>query len=135
MDFRFSKTHFYTLLDVLNIPDRAVTVQGTVYEDIEALCILLKRLPFPCRYTDMTPMFRRNPTKLCLIYNTMINLIYENHIHRLSNWNQPMLAPQQLQLYADAIHDNGIPLDSCFGFVDATVYQIARPKNNQQVYK
>ena len=64
----------------------------------------------------------------------MINLIYENHIHRLSNWNQPMLAPQQLQLYADAIHDNGTPLDSCFGFVDATVYQIARPKKNQQVY-
>ena len=45
-----------------------------------------------------------------------------------------MLAPQQLQLYADPIHDNGAPLDSCFGFVYATVYQIARPKNNQQVY-
>ena len=135
VDFRFSKTHLYTLLDVLNVPDRVVTVHATVSEDIEALCILLKRLSFPCRYTDMTPMFGRNLTELCLIYNTTINLIYEKNNHILSNWNQPMLAPQQLQLYADAIHDNGTPLDSYFGFVDGTVYQIARPKNNlQQVY-
>ena len=84
VDFRFSNSHLYTLLDVLNIPDRVVTVQGTVCEDIEALCILLKRLSFPCRYTDLTSMFGRNPTELCLIYNTMINLIYENHNHRLS---------------------------------------------------
>ena len=42
VDFRFLKAHFYTLLDVLNIPDRVITVQGTVCEDIEVLCILLK---------------------------------------------------------------------------------------------
>ena len=57
----------------------------------------------------------------------MINLIYENHNNRLSNWNQSMLAPKQLQLYEDAIHDNGALLDSCFGFVDGPVYQIAGP--------
>ena len=46
-----------------------------------------------------------------------------------------MLAPQHLRLYADAIHDNGIPLDSCFGFADGKVYQIVRPKINQwQIY-
>ena len=61
----------------------------------------------------------------------MINLIYENHNHRLTNWNKLMLAPQHLRLYADAIHDNGIPLDSCFGFADGKVYQIVRPKINQ----
>ena len=121
VDFTFSKSHLYTLFDVLNIPDRVATVQGTVCEDIEALCILLKRMSFPFHYTDMTPMFGRNPTELCSICNTMINLIYENHNHRLSNWNQPMIAPQQLHLYPDAIHDNRAPLDSCFGFVDGTV--------------
>ena len=30
VDFRFSKTHIDTLPDVLNIPDRVVTVQDTV---------------------------------------------------------------------------------------------------------
>ena len=58
VDFRFSKTHLYTLLAVLNIPDRVVTV----CEDIEALVILLKRLSCPCHYPDMTPIFGRNPT-------------------------------------------------------------------------
>ena len=56
MDIRFSKTHLFTLLDVLNIPDRVATVQDTVCKDIEALPILLS---FPCRYTDMLPMFGR----------------------------------------------------------------------------
>ena len=62
----------------------------------------------------------------------MINLIYENYNHRLSNWHQPTLASQQLQLHADAMHGNGAPIDSCFGFADSTVYQIAKPKNNQR---
>ena len=39
-----------------------------------------------------------------------------------------MLATKQLQLYADAIHDNGALLASYFGFVDGPVYQIAGPK-------
>ena len=42
-----------------------------------------------------------------------------------------MLAPGQLQVYADTIHAKATPLDSCFGFVDGTVRRIARPKNNQ----
>ena len=46
-----------------------------------------------------------------------------------------MVAPGQLQIYADTINAKGAPLDSCFGVVDGTVRRIARPKNNQrQVY-
>ena len=41
-----------------------------------------------------------------------------------------MLAPGQLQIYADTIHAKGAPLDSCFDFVDGTVRRIARPKHN-----
>ena len=119
IDFRFGKNDLYTLLDVLNIPEKVICIQGTACKDIEALCILLKRLAFPIRYSDMTPMFGRNMTETCLIYNKMIDHIYAQHAHRLNDWNQPMLAPVR----------------SCFGFVDGTVRRIARPKNNQrQVY-
>ena len=46
-----------------------------------------------------------------------------------------MLAPGQLQIYADTIHAKGAPLDSCFGFADGTARRITRPKSNQhQVY-
>ncbi|XP_066925268.1 uncharacterized protein [Clytia hemisphaerica] len=83
----------------------------------------------------MAAMFGRNMTETCLIYNTMIDHIYAQHAHRLNDWNQPMLAPAQLQLYADAIHEKGAPLQTCFGFVDGTARRIARPKQHQrQVY-
>ena len=33
------------------------------------------------------------------------------------------------------MHEKGSSLESCFGFVDATIYRIARPNRNQgQVY-
>ena len=135
IDFRFAKNDLNILLDVLNVLERIVTVQGTVCSGLEALYILLKRLAFPCRYSDMTPIFGRNPTEICLIYNKLISKIYDDHSHRLHSWNQALLAPQQLTLYADAIHARGAPLDSCLGFLDGTVPRIARPKQNQrQVY-
>ena len=40
-----------------------------------------------------------------------------------------------MQIYADTIHAKGVSLHACFDFVDGTVRQISRPKNNQrQVY-
>ena len=57
-----------------------------------------------------------------------LNFIYQHHHHRVETWNQPLLAQQQLQLYADAIHAKGAPLDNCLGF--CTVRRIARPKVN-----
>ena len=57
--------------------------------------------------------------------------IYQQHPEKLNDWNQAMLAPGQLQIYADTIQAKGAPLDSCFGFTDGTVRRIARPKSNQ----
>ena len=76
----------------------------------------------------------RNPTELCLIFNEVLDFIYTSHRHRLQNWDRnPFLQPDQLHRYADAIHQQGTPLNNCFGFVDGTVRGIARPKYNQRV--
>ena len=131
IDFWFRKNDLYTLLDIFNIPNRIIASQGTACPDIEALCILLKRLAFPGRYSNITPMFGRNMSKMCLIYNKMVDHICQQHAYKLNDWNQQMLAPGQLQIYADTIHAKMAPLDSCFGFVDGTVRWITRPKNNQ----
>ena len=96
--------------------------------------ILLKRLAYPCRYTDTVPRFGRNPTELCLIFNEVLDFIYTSHHHRLQNRDRnPFLQPDQLHIHADAIHQQGAPLDNCFGFVDGTVRGIARTKCNQRV--
>ena len=56
-EFRFLRSHIYDLKNVLNIPEKIVTCQRTASSGVDALCILLKRLAFPCRYTDMVPTF------------------------------------------------------------------------------
>ena len=58
-NLRVEKHHISRLEDALQIP--AVFTckcdQETVCDGIEGLCIFLKRFAYPCRYSDMIPMF------------------------------------------------------------------------------
>ena len=129
---RFSKSDVLALLGALQFPERFVCTQRTTCSGLEGLCILLKRLAFPCRYSDMVSRFGRNSTELCLIFNSVLNFVYNRHNHRLRSWDQPFLSPEMLGIYADAVHEKGAPLHNCFGFVDGTLRKIARPKRNQR---
>ena len=132
-ELRFSKQDLDQLLGCLGIPEKISCEQRTVCSGLEGLCILLKRLSYPCRYTDMVPRFGRNPTELCLIFNSVVDLIYENHHHRLRSCDQFLLQPVQLHRYAEIVHQQGAPLSHCFGFIDGTVRGIARPQEHQRV--
>ena len=131
-ELRFRKSDLPALLVCLEIPEKIVCSQRTTCSGIEALCILLKRLAYPCRYTDMVSRFGRNPTELCLIFNTLLEFLYTTHHHRLQSWEQPFLTPDSLARYAECIHAHGAPLQNCFGFIDGTIRRIARPKHNQR---
>ena len=48
-------------------------------------------------------MFGRPVAELCLITNEILNFIYERCGHRLTEWDQQLLNPKKLQIYADAI--------------------------------
>ena len=132
VELRFDKSDLAVQLHALRFPDRFVCSQRTVCSGMEGLCILLKRLSFPCRFTDMVMRFGRNPTELCLIFNHVLDFVYQTHQHRLNSWNQPFLNTPALQQYAQSIHARGAPLQNCFGFVDGTLCKISRPKNNQR---
>ncbi|XP_046860923.1 uncharacterized protein LOC124454159 [Xenia sp. Carnegie-2017] len=41
--------------------------------------------------------------------------------------------PENLQVYANAIHEKGAPYENCFGFIDGTVRPISRPKKHQRI--
>ena len=84
-ELRFSKAEVFLLLEVLRFPNKFVCSQRTVCSKLEGLCILLKRLAFPCRYIDMVSRFGRNPTELCLIFNTVLEFVYNLHHHRLES--------------------------------------------------
>ena len=132
-EFRFTKQDIPVLAEVLGVPDTISCYQRSVCSGVEALCILLKRLAYPCRYVDLLPRFARSVPVLCMINNHMIDFLYETHSHRLLNWNHQLLHPDALQTYTDVISANGSPLRNCFGFVDGTVRAICRPGHHQEM--
>ena len=98
---------------------------------IEALCILLKRLAYPCRYSDMIARFGRPVPQLCMIFNQVLDLVHTHWNRLLSDWQQPLFNAQSLENYANAINRKGAALDNVWGFIDGTVRQCSRPMHDQ----
>ena len=132
-EVRVNKRDLPLLAECLQIPDAFVCNQGSVYEGMEALCILLRRHSYPCRYTDLIPRFGRPAPVLSVVTNKVLDFIYDSHGRRIKEWNQHLLSPARLQTYADAVYAKGAALKNCFGFVDGTVRPIARPDEKQRV--
>ena len=133
-NLRVEKHHITRLEDALQIPAVFKCDQGTVCDGTEGLCILLKRFAYPCRYSDMMiPMFGRPVAEICMINNTVMDWVYDNHRHRIMDWNQTVLSAIQLESYADVIFNKGAPLTNYFGFVDRTVCPISRPGESQRL--
>ena len=107
--------------------------QGTVCEEIEGLCLLLRRLAYPCKYSDLIHRFGRPVPEICMITNHVMETVYSLHHHRLTAWNHTLMSPPLLQTDADAIRMKGSALPNCFGFIDSTVRPICRPQENQRI--
>ena len=132
-EFRFRKGDIVFLSDALEIPDTVKCEQRSICDGIEALCILLRRLSYPCRYGDMIRRFAKPVPVLRMVTNQMIDHVYDLHGHRVTQWNQNIMSPAQLQSYCEAITARGAPLNNCFGFIDGTVRPITRPGEHQRV--
>ena len=133
MDFRFKKHEIPMLAMALGLPERFKCNQGTVCDGIEALCITLRRFTYPCRYSDLVPIFGRSVPELSMITTTVVDFIYGIHNERITTWNHQLLSPDNLQIYANAINQKGAALENCFGFIDGTVRQICRPDEMQRM--
>ena len=96
--------------------------------------MILKRYPFPCRFSDMISIFGRPVPELCMICNTVTDWIYAHHWYRITQWNRTILNPPELKKYAEAVFNIGAPLSNCFGFVDGTVRSITRSGKANNCY-
>ena len=132
VDFRVEKADIPLLIDALRMPPEFVRGNGTVCDATEGLCILLKRFAYPCRYSDMIPIFGRSVPELSIISNEITDWLYTNHGHRVTHWNHRILSPAMLDVHATAIYRKGAALENCFGFIDGTVRPISRPIINQR---
>ena len=119
--FRFRQLDIPYLAQVLRLPEKFICPNRTAALTEEALCILFRRIAYPCRYVDMMPQFGRSPQELSLIANKVMDEIYEMHGHLLTTIDHPWLTRAKLREMADAVHEVGAALPNCWGFVDATV--------------
>ena len=132
-EFRFRKRDIPILADVLGIPETIRCEQGSTCDGLEGLCMVLRRLSFPCRYADMIPRFAKPVPVISMVTNAVLDMIYATHSPRITRWNHDILDPDQMEMYAAAITARGAPLQNCFGFIDGTVRPIARPGDNQRI--
>lgn len=132
-EFRVEKQDLPRLVAALQLPPVLKCEQRSICDDIEGLCMLLKRVAYPCRLSDMIPRFGRPVSVTSLITNDVIDYIYDVHGHLITQWNHDIMNPGALQRYADAISRKGAPLNNCFGFVDGTVRPISRPGERQRI--
>lgn len=51
----------------------------------------------------------------------------------ITEWNNSLLSPNLLEVYANAVHKKGAALQNCFGSIDGTVRPIAKPGVNQRI--
>ena len=131
-EFRIERKDLPQLADALQLPETFHCCQRTTADKLEGLCILLRRMSFPCRYSDMIPRFGRPVPELSMITNKVMDYIYDVHGHKLYQWNQEILNPHCFDIYTDAIANKGAALQNCFGFIDGTVRPICRPSQNQR---
>ena len=81
--FRFCENDIPLLADVLQIPADLVSRQGTAFGGLEGLCILLGRLAYLCRYSDLLERFGRPEPEMSMTSSTVVSYIYENNLEKL----------------------------------------------------
>ena len=129
-DFRFEKNDLNAVAEALQIPDIFKCKQGTVCDGMNGLCIVLKRLAYPTRYSDMIPTFGMSVPELCMILKCMAIMWLSMEWSSSQNLQ---VYTQNLQVYAESIFRKGAALENCFGFVDGTVRPICRPDEKQRI--
>ena len=107
-EFRVQESDLPVLADALGIPANFHCPRRSVVGEMEGLCMLLKRLAYPCRYSDMIPRFGRSVPEISMMTNVVLHWVYDEHGYHLTDFNQPFLSRASLQTYADVIHDKGV---------------------------
>ena len=78
-EFRFATSELPRLAEALRIPDMSTCCNGTTASGLEGLCILLKRFAYPCRLSDLIPLFGRSVPELSLILSEVTEHVFQNN--------------------------------------------------------
>ena len=108
--FRFEHAEPKPLKAALRIPDEFVLENGIRLSGMNCMCILLRRLSYPNSLVDLEQLFDRPKTTLSMAVSSIVDYIYGECNHTLTDLNQAWLK-NRLQMYADVVHaKSGTPV-------------------------
>lgn len=101
---RFEKCHLYQLMLAIGIDcdDYYWLDNGCKVRCEEAFLLMLYRLSFPRKLTEMQSMWGREYSQLSRIFNHTINIVYERHENKLTGYLSTFFAGRLLT-YRNAI--------------------------------
>lgn len=126
--FRFNHAGIRSLQEHLRIPEQYICVNRTTATGLEGLLVLLRRLTYPNRLCELVNEFGRSNTELSLIFNTVLEDIYDRFSHKLNDLTAQWV---DVQRFSIAVRNKGCPVANCWGFVDGTCMYICRPSYGQ----
>ena len=110
------------------LPDTIRLKNRCLIPGMEALCVVLYRLSYPSRLTDLMEAFARSESVVSRIVSHMINFIFNRYSQLLRTLQHPST---NLNEMAELV-GNVSPLKNCIGFIDGTVRAICRPVYDQE---
>jgi nuclease HARBI1 len=140
--FRFELEHMRELLVVLRFPDTVRTPSRFAAPGEEALCILLRRMSYPGKWTDLCWEAGCSISRLCEVFQAAVDHVYETFDY-LRDSRSLEAWVNHLERFAAAVHAGGVngrgyrrpcPLTNCCLFVDGSVQEITRPSIFQQSF-
>ena len=132
--FRFQKKDMDRLFNALQLPETMSTAGGKkTWSGFEGLCIVLRRLSYPCRLKDLEDTFGRGKADISEIFNATLLFMQHTWHDLLITLTHPWLTVERLHNYARAVESQDSPLDNVWGFIDGTVRPICRPTVGQRL--
>ena len=81
--------------------------------------MVLRRLAYPNRLSDLQHIFGRGIADLSHIFNTTLSYIYDQYSHLVTCMNNKWwLEKEYLEVYSKAIAEKGCSISTCFGLID-----------------
>jgi hypothetical protein len=115
------------LVEVLEISPVFRTASHSIFEAIEALCLLCARFRTPADQFDLAMKYDHCQSAISEVINELVLYIDETWKHLLGFDMDYLLNPEHLAAYATAIHESGVPLETIWTFIDCTIIQMCRP--------
>ena len=81
--FRFSEVELRYIVVLMGEPGEHRTTSGDKFGLLEGMCILTRRLCYPCRWSDLVALFGRSAAGLSRIYNYMLTKVIRKYSHLL----------------------------------------------------